>query len=117
MKVSKPLVSDRAEWLDNNFNFIDDCKRNSRSSLSLRQPAVYGYLGLQWSLFADCDRQHEEKGQLDDAGELRRNNFLRDESPLSSNTLKPVLERVAGRTFASCIPKRTRRNPAADERR
>ncbi|KAF0288639.1 hypothetical protein FJT64_012938 [Amphibalanus amphitrite] len=81
---------------------MDRCRQFAAPGLTGRQTAVYSYGCLKWSLFANCDRQQDERDALDEEGALRRARFLSGSCPLSPNTLKPILERVTGRTLEEC---------------
>ena len=102
IKTQKEELTDDEMWLNKTFQILDDCEESAKPGLSLRQTAVYAYLCLKWSWFADCDWQQEEMNMLDAAGALRRANFICSECPLSPKSVKAVLEMITGRTFEEC---------------
>ncbi|KAF0303503.1 hypothetical protein FJT64_024512 [Amphibalanus amphitrite] len=89
-------------WVADNEKMIDDCQSNVQQGLTLRQTAVYAYTCLKWSLFADCDSQQAEDGELDAEGQQRRADFFYSDCPLSARTLQELLEAITGRTFLDC---------------
>ena len=80
---------------------MDACKRASSAQLTPRQQAVYSMLCFRWSLFADCDRQHNS-GTLDADGTLRRVKFLSGNCPLSPSSLLDTFGVVTGHTWMQC---------------
>ncbi|KAF0300773.1 hypothetical protein FJT64_003282 [Amphibalanus amphitrite] len=90
------------EWQETTNLAVNSCQQNLQPGLSLSQASVYALLCIRWSLFADCDRQQQARGELDAAGEQRQAAFLQGDCPLSPQSLKDVLEAVTGRTFEQC---------------
>ena len=83
--------SPNKRWTDLTTSpLVPHCERFAGSLTGLPR-AIYMYLCVRWSLFAECDHQQaqwaENDGRLDDSGLLRRARFLSGSCPMSPATL------------------------------
>ncbi|XP_043211736.1 uncharacterized protein LOC122376106 [Amphibalanus amphitrite] len=102
MKGRKAKYTSDAGWIINAYHIMDECAAQRAAGLSLPRAAVYSLHCLRWSWFVDCDRQQEERGELDSAGASRRAAFLCGQCPLSPASLRAVLESATARTLEQC---------------
>ena len=63
-------------WKQTLADSMSYCQREVQASLTPQQLAVYSFMCLQFSLFADCDRQQAKKGSLDEEASARRALFI-----------------------------------------
>ncbi|XP_043195468.1 uncharacterized protein LOC122366885 [Amphibalanus amphitrite] len=101
MQAHKLGLSSDPAWQEAARRTVGNCQQKAEG-MPLEQTTAYALLCIRWSLFADCDRQQQERGELDAAGEQRQAAFLQADCPLSPQSLKDVLEAVTGRTFEQC---------------
>ncbi|XP_043193177.1 uncharacterized protein LOC122365754 [Amphibalanus amphitrite] len=104
MKGRKSKYTSDAGWIIKAYQIMDECAAQRAAGLSLPRAAVYSLTlhCLRWSWFVDCDRQQEERGELDAAGARRRAAFLCGQCPLSPASLRAVLESATSRTLQQC---------------
>ncbi|KAF0303459.1 hypothetical protein FJT64_024577 [Amphibalanus amphitrite] len=102
MKGRKAKYTSDAGWIINAYQIMDECAGQRAAGLLLPRAAVYSLHCLRWSWFVDCDRQQEERGELDAAGASRRDAFLCGQCPLSPASLRAVLESATARTLEQC---------------
>ena len=90
-------------WKSAQVGRMHKCQQNAPASLKPQQLAVYTYLCLRFSLFVDCDRQQDRRGELDQSALERREQFLARGAQMRPNGM--LLGVIAGTTWAECHKK------------